>query len=168
MRGSKHPIDAEADRFRAAGHIPIVRVTMAGSERRAINKAVRERDSRRCHKCGSHVDTQIVAMIYDEGHNPERLVLLCRPCRRARPAGFGGIPGHGGWTPQQCWEWVLNGQSGLDERAGQYLSDPRAIQAISASDALIRAGARPQALQETVKTRGRRVALDNIESRAIG
>ena len=91
-------IDAKADRLRLEGHVPIVRVTMTRSERRAINKAVRERDGRRCQKCGSRVDAQIVNMIYDERHNPERLVLLCRPCRRARPAGFGGIPGHGGWT----------------------------------------------------------------------
>jgi hypothetical protein len=103
-------IDAEADRLRAEGHVPVMRVTMTRSERRAINKAVRERDERRCRKCGSRVDAQIVGMIYDERHNPERLVLLCRPCRRARPLEFGGTPGHGGWTPQQCWDWVLNGR----------------------------------------------------------
>ena len=138
-------IDAEADRLRAKDHVPIVRVTMTGSERRAINNAVRERDGRRCRKCGSRVDAQIVNMIYDEWHNPERLVLLCRPCRRARPTRFGGIPGREGWTLGQCWEWVLNGQSGLDERADRYLSDPKVIQAIRAADT------RPQALQESIK-----------------
>ncbi len=138
-------IDAEADRLRAAGDIPIVRVTLAKSERRMVNQTVRERDGRRCRKCGSRVDAQIVNMIYDEWHNPERMVLLCRPCRRARPLEFCGVPGRGGWTPQQCWDWVLNGQSGLDERAGQYLSDPRVIQAVR------EAGAQLQAFKETVK-----------------
>jgi hypothetical protein len=138
-------IDAEADRLREEGHVPIVRVTMTRSERRAINKTVRERDGRRCRKCGSRVDAQIVNMIYDERHNPERLVLLCRPCRRARPLEFGGTPGHGGWTPERSWQWVLNGQSGLDERADRYLSDPRVIQAIRA------AGTQPPELRETIK-----------------
>lgn len=138
-------IDAKADRLRVEGHVQIVRVAMTGNERRAINKAVRERDERRCRKCGSRVDAQIVSMIYDERHNPNRLALLCRPCRRARPLAFGGIPGHGGWTPEQCWDWVLNGQSGLDERAEQYLSDPRIIQAVRA------AGVQLQALKEPVK-----------------
>jgi hypothetical protein len=118
---------------------------MTRNERRAINKVVRERDGRRCRKCGSRVDAQLVNMIYDERHNPERLVLLCRPCRRASPLEFGGTPGHGGWTTQQCWDWLLNGQSGLDERADQYLSDPRVIQAVRA------AGTPLQALKETVK-----------------
>ena len=138
-------IDAEADRLRAEGHVPAVRVTMTGSERRAINKAVRERDDRRCHKCGSRVDGQIVGMIYDERHNPDRLVLLCRPCRRARPPEFGGIPGRGGWTPERCWAWVLNGQSGLDERAGQYLSDPRIAPSVRA------AGAQEDAIKEMIE-----------------
>jgi hypothetical protein len=138
-------IDAQADRLGTEGHVPIVHVTVTRSERRAINKAVRERDGRRCRKCGSRVDAQIVGMIYGERHNPKRLVLLCRPCRRARPLEFGGTPGHGGWTPQQCWNWVLNRQSGLDERAEQYLSDPRVTQAVWA------AGTPLQALKETIK-----------------
>ena len=40
-------IDAQADRLREEGHVPIVHVTMTRSERRAINKAVRERDGQR-------------------------------------------------------------------------------------------------------------------------
>ena len=138
-------IDAEADRLRAEGHVPVVCVTMTLSARRAINKTVRERDERRCRKCGSRVDAQIVGMIYDERHNPERLVLLCRPCRRARPLEFGGTPGHGGWTPERAWRWVLNGRSGLDERADRYLADPRIAQVIRA------AGVQAQELKETIK-----------------
>ncbi|MBN1937425.1 MAG: hypothetical protein JW934_22400 [Anaerolineae bacterium] len=128
-------VDAEADRLRAAGDVPIVHVTLTGSEHRAINQAVRERDGRRCRKCGSRVDVQIANMIYDEWHNPDRMVLLCRPCRRARPPTFGDTPGFGGWTPEQCWEWVLNGQSGLDERADRFLSDPQIARAVTASSA---------------------------------
>jgi hypothetical protein len=138
-------IDAEADRLRTEGHVPVVSVTMTRSERRAINKAVRKRDERRCRKCGSRVDAQIVNMIYDERHNPDRLVLLCRPCRRARSLEFGGIPGRGGWTPQQCWAWVLNEQSGLDERADRYLADPRMTLVLGAG------GAQAQEFKEAIK-----------------
>ena len=113
-------IDRVADGLREEGKHPSVSVTMSRKEKRALNKSVRERDGRKCRKCGSQVDVKIVEMRYQEHHNPDHLVCLCRPCRRARPAEFGfSMPVAEGWG------WVLNGVSGLDERADRYLSDPR-------------------------------------------
>ena len=119
-------IDRVADDLRQKGKHPSIYVTMSRKERRSLSTSVRERDGHRCRKCGSTVDVKIVEMRHDEQHNPDHLVCLCRPCRRARPAEFGfSMP------VADCWEWVLNGRSGLDERVERYLADPRIVPAVT-------------------------------------
>lgn len=79
-------LDLQADSYRAVYDAINVQLgaKLTRGEKARLTRSVLARDERRCRKCSNTVDAQVVSSRYQEYHNPDKLITLCRICRRAR------------------------------------------------------------------------------------
>lgn len=113
-------LDREADRMRRRYGNPDVQieVTLSRGEKTRLTRAVLNRDQRQCHKCGSAVDLKVVSLRYDEYHNPDKLVTLCRACRHAR-----GVILEEPYNEKIVAKWLSNGRTGIAELAEHFRNE---------------------------------------------
>jgi len=107
-------LDRAVDKYRKRLGAANVRldVKLERGEKAQLTRSVLERDQRRCRKCGSTVDVQVVSLRHNEYHNPEKRVTLCRACRHAR-----WIVLENPYDEKKAAVWLSNGRSGIAELA---------------------------------------------------
>ncbi len=113
-------LDTEADRLReqCGVHRVQLKVSLARGEKAKLTRAVLQRDQRKCRKCGSTLDVQVVELRYREYHNAAHLVTLCRSCRHAR-----SILLEHPYDEAVVWTWIANGRRGIDELVDKLRTD---------------------------------------------
>jgi len=110
-------LDNDADKYRK--HYEKVNVQLSAiftrSEKTQLTRSVLERDKRKCRKCGNTVDVYVVSLRYEEYHNPDKLVTLCRICRHARKVIL-----EEPFDEKAVRQWLRNGRTGVHELADKF------------------------------------------------
>jgi hypothetical protein len=110
-------LDREADQYRKrCGKVNVqLSAILTRSEKTQLTRSVLERDKRKCRKCGNTVDVQVVSLRYEEYHNPDKLVTLCRICRHARKILLDEP-----FDEKVVRRWLHNGRTGIEELVEDY------------------------------------------------
>lgn len=110
-------LDSEADRYRKrCGKVNVqLSAILNRSEKTKLTRSVLERDKRKCRKCESTIDVQVVSLRYEEYHNPNKLVTLCRICRHARKILLDEP-----FDEKAVRQWLRNGHTGIEELANDF------------------------------------------------
>jgi len=110
-------LDNEADLYRKRyGKVNVqLSAILTRSEKTQLTRSILERDKRKCRKCGNTVDVQAVSLRYEEYHNPNKLVTLCRICRHARKVLLDEP-----FDEKIVRRWLRNGHTGIEELVDDY------------------------------------------------
>jgi hypothetical protein len=115
--GDPAKLDNEADLYRKRyGKVNVqLSAILTRSEKAQLTRSVLEHDARKCRKCGNTVDVQVVSLRYEEYHNPDKLVTLCRMCRHARK-----ILLEEPFDEKAVRRWLRNRRTGVQELADKF------------------------------------------------
>jgi hypothetical protein len=110
-------LDNEADLHRKRyGKINVqLSAILTRNEKAQLTRSVLGRDKRKCRKCGNTVDVQVVSLRYEEYHNPDKLVTLCRICRHARKILLDEP-----FDEKAVRQWLRNGRTGVQDLADKF------------------------------------------------
>lgn len=110
-------LDSEADQYRKRYGRANVQLSavLTPVEKTQLTRSVLERDKRKCRKCGSTIDMAVVSMRFQEYHNPNKLVTLCRVCRHARKTILDEP-----FDEKAVRQWLRNGKTGIEELADEF------------------------------------------------